>query len=62
MQNCWNKQPDHRPTFSDVIKDLENLMTRDKPYVEMIEMTEEDDGYRVPADNSDVESDALDMV
>jgi len=63
MLGCWSEQADDRPTFSDVIKSLEKMMTRDKPYVEliMLDMTEEDDGYTVPPDDSDVESDE-DMV
>jgi len=62
MQSCWHEHAQNRPSFSDVIKRLETLMTRDKPYVELLELTEGDDGYTVPLDNSDSESDVSDMV
>lgn len=57
MVGCWTEQTNDRPTFDDIIKSLETLMTREKPYVELIAMIEGDDGYVVPVDNSDVESD-----
>jgi len=45
------------------MKDLEVFMTRDKPYMEMIEIIGEGDGYTVPPeDNSDAENDASEMV
>jgi len=61
MLGSWNEQADDRPTFSDIIKSLETLMTRDKPYVEliMLDMTEEDDGYTVPPDESESDEDML---
>jgi len=63
MQKCWKKLPDDRPDFTDVMKDLEVFMTRDKPYMEMIEIIGEGDGYTVPPeDNSDAENDASEMV
>lgn len=63
MQSCWNEHAQYRPSFSDVIKTLEKLMTRDTPYVELLEMTEGDDGYLVPVDDSDSEdSDVSDKV
>jgi len=62
MQDCWKEKPDDRPAFNDVIKDLEVFMTRDKPYVEMIEIIGEDDGYMIPEDNSDAENNASEMV
>ena len=34
-------------------------MTRNNPYVELVQMTEVGDGYMVPVDDSDVEGDDI---
>ena len=52
MQSCWLEDAQDRPTFSDVIKSLETMMTRDKPYVELVQMMEEN---IAPVDNNDME-------
>ena len=57
MTNCWNKDSQDRPPFSDVIQNIEILMTRDKPYVEFMGINEHDECYQVPSFNSIPESD-----
>lgn len=64
MRSCWCELAESRPTFSDLVKRIEAVMTRNKPYVELMEMGEDEDGYTIPFENSDVgnQSDASDMV
>ena len=32
MRDCWNEDPDERPTLAQLIATLEEMMTTDTPY------------------------------
>ncbi|KAK3722365.1 hypothetical protein QZH41_013698, partial [Actinostola sp. cb2023] len=52
MTNCWHEHAQDRPSFSDVIQNIEILMTRDNPYVEFTGINENNECYLVPSFNS----------
>ncbi|XP_020912593.1 fibroblast growth factor receptor 2 [Exaiptasia diaphana] len=49
MMNCWNDDTQERPSFSALIPRLETLMTRDKTYIEFMEIDEKKECYQVPS-------------
>ena len=40
MSNCWKEVPDERPTFEQLIVQLEQMMTRDTPYFDFEKLDE----------------------
>ena len=57
MRNCWSEHAQDRPSFSDVIKSLEIVMTRDKPYVEFTGIDEDNHYYSIPMSDGEQEAD-----
>jgi len=58
MKNCWAEHAQDRPSFSDLITVFETLMSRDNPYVELVNTMEMgDNAYVISMDDSDQESD-----
>lgn len=54
MLECWKEDPCERPTFRDVIKTLEEMMTKDTPYYDFDKLDENDACYeQFISDSSD---------
>lgn len=54
MLECWKEDPCERPTFRDVIKTLEEIMTKDTPYYDFDKLDENDACYeQFISDSSD---------
>ena len=49
MTLCWNEDPSSRPSFSELIDQLEVIMTRDVPYCDLNKHDESHPYYNVPA-------------
>ncbi|XP_078381578.1 fibroblast growth factor receptor 2-like [Oculina patagonica] len=41
MTRCWEDDPDGRPTFTELCQDLEELMQRDVPYLDLVQLDED---------------------
>ena len=48
MFECWNEDPSSRPSFSELIDQLEVIMTRDVPYCDLDKHDESSPYYNVP--------------
>jgi hypothetical protein len=35
MVKCWDKQPDDRPSFSDLVRDFEALLVKEMDYIDL---------------------------
>lgn len=35
MIKCWDKSPDIRPAFSDLVKDFESLLVKEMDYIDL---------------------------
>ena len=53
MSECWNEDPSSRPSFSELIDQLEVIMTRDVPYCDLNKHDESHPYYNVPAKADD---------
>ena len=47
MTDCWKEAPDERPTFEQLIVNLEEMMTRDTPYTDFNKLDEDEAYYKV---------------
>ena len=45
MLECWRDDPHERPTFAELIKTLENMMTVDTPYFDPNQLDESEPYY-----------------
>ena len=45
MSNCWKEVPDERPTFEQLIVQLEQMMTRNTPYFDLEKLDETETCY-----------------
>ena len=45
MLDCWKKDPDDRPTFTELIATLEEMMTVDTPYSDFSLVDEKETYY-----------------
>ena len=48
MSDCWNEDPSSRPSFSELIDQLEVIMTTDVPYCDLNKHDESHPYYNVP--------------
>ena len=35
MVKCWKKEPKERPTFSDLVRDFEQLLVKEMDYIDL---------------------------
>ena len=49
MSECWNEDSSSRPNFSELIDQLEVIMTRDVPYCDLNKHDESRSYYNLPA-------------
>ena len=35
MVKCWEKEPKERPTFSDLVRDFEQLLVKEMDYIDL---------------------------
>ena len=52
MTDCWMENPDDRPNFTQIRERLEEMMQKDKPYLDFSVLDESRDYYNVPSFNS----------
>ena len=45
MLDCWKEDPDERPTFTELIATLEEMMTADTPYSDFSLVDEKETYY-----------------
>ena len=45
MLDCWNDDPNERPSFSEMIPTLEQMMTADTPYYDFTLLDESQECY-----------------
>ena len=52
MTDYWKENPDDRPNFTQIRERLEEMMQKDKPYLDFSVFDESKDYYNVPSFNS----------
>ena len=60
MSDCWKEVPDERPTFEQLIVQLEKMMTKDTPYFYFEKLDETEAYYNEAFFNSNETSGSLD--
>jgi len=60
MSDCWKEVPDERPTFEQLIVQLEEMMTKDTPYFDFEKLDETEPYYNEAFSNSNEASGNLD--
>ena len=60
MSDCWKEVPEERPTFEQLIETLEQMMTKDTPYLDFEKLDEKEPYYNVEVSNSSESSGGLD--
>ena len=58
MTDCWQEISDRRPTFTQIRENLETIMQKDNPYLDLTAMDESHAYYSVPSFNSIMEESA----
>lgn len=53
MKDCWEENPENRPTFTRIREELEEVMERDTPYLELQNMDPSSSYYVAMSGNSD---------
>ena len=52
MLDCWEGNPDERPTFAQLISTLERMMTVDAPYYDFNQLDEREPCYSSAAEST----------
>ena len=52
MRKCWEASPADRPTFTELVKDFEELLMQDCPYLDFSSFDSSKDYYNVPSYDS----------
>ena len=60
MSDCWKEVPDERPTFEQLIVQLEKMMTTDTPYFDFEKLDETEAYYDEALSDSNETSGSLD--
>ena len=48
MTQCWNENPDHRPTFDELSKEFEGLLQSNANYLDLEPSLVENNSYLQP--------------
>jgi len=59
MSDCWKQVPDERPTFEQLIVQLEEMMTKDTPHFDFEKLDETEAYYNEAFSNSNETSGSL---
>ena len=60
ISDCWKEVPDERPTFEQLIVQLEEMMTKDTPYFDFEKLDETEAYYNEAFSNSNETSGSAD--
>ena len=60
MLDCWKEEPDERPTFKQLIVQLEQMMTTDTPYFDFEKLDESEAYYNHSFSHSNETSSSID--
>ena len=60
MSDCWKEVPDERPTFEQLIVQLEEMMTTDTPYFDFEKLNETEVYYNEAFSDSNETSGSID--
>ena len=60
ISDCWKEVPDERPTFEQLIVQLEEMMTKDTPYFDFEKLDETEAYYNEAFSNSNETSGSTD--
>jgi len=60
MSDCWKEVPDERPTFEQLIVQLEEMLTKGTPYFDFEKLDETEAYYNEAFSNSNETSGNLD--
>lgn len=60
MKNCWQDQPEQRPSFSEIRYALEQIMLEDNPYLELYDEIATD-SYQFPSADAEESDDEFDL-
>jgi len=52
MRKCWEEVPSNRPSFSEIVKQFEELLLQDNPYLDFNNINYDKDYYLVPSYDS----------
>ena len=56
MQDCWQDNPENRPTFTQIRESLETIMQKNNPYLDLTAVDESQAEYNVQSSDSMEES------
>ena len=59
MLDCWKEVPDERPTFEQLIVQLEQMMTTDTPYIDLEKLDESEAYYNEEFSDSNETSSSI---
>ena len=52
MQECWQDNPENRPTFTQIRESLETIMQKNNPYLDLTAVDESQAEYNVQSSDS----------
>ena len=55
MQDCWQNNPENRPTFTQIRESLETIMQKENPYLDLTAVDESHAEYNVQSCDSTAE-------
>ena len=55
MQDCWQNNPENRPTFTQIRESLETIMQKENPYLDLTAVDESHAEYNVQFSDSTAE-------
>ena len=62
MTNCWKQDPDERPSFQELVEDLEKLLLQETEYFEFDKLDESKEYYAVQETTESEGNDVAEIV
>ena len=62
MMNCWKQDPDERPSFQELVEDLEKLLLQETEYFEFDKLDESKEYYAVQETTESEGNDVAEIV